>query len=71
MCEFHDSNGNGFGDIWGTDKPIYFSIIDCSTLHAGYMWRSVFSALQARYDCSEVVFIETEYKGKQSENHQS
>ena len=20
MCEFHDSNGNGFGDIWWTDK---------------------------------------------------
>ena len=25
MCEFHDSNGNGFGDIWWTDKLIYFS----------------------------------------------
>ena len=20
MCEFHGSNGNGFGDIWWTDK---------------------------------------------------
>ena len=28
MCEFHDSNGNGFGDIWWTDKLIYFSSID-------------------------------------------
>ena len=28
MCEFHDSNGNGLGDIWWTDKFIYFSIID-------------------------------------------
>ena len=28
MCEFHDSNGNGLGDIWWTDKLIYFSIID-------------------------------------------
>ena len=28
--EFHDSKGNGFGDIWWTDKLIYFSIIDCS-----------------------------------------
>ena len=27
MCEFHDSNGNGFADIWRTDKLIYFSII--------------------------------------------
>ena len=23
--EFHDTNGNGFGDIWWTDKLIYFS----------------------------------------------
>ena len=27
MCEFHDSNGNGFGDIWWTDKLFYFSSI--------------------------------------------
>ena len=25
MCEFHDSNGNGFEDIWWTDKLINFS----------------------------------------------
>ena len=24
MCEFHDSNGTGFGDIWWTYKFIYF-----------------------------------------------
>ena len=28
MCEFHDSNGNGFGDMWWTDKCTYFSSID-------------------------------------------
>ena len=28
MCEFHGSNGNGFGDIWWTDNPVYFSSID-------------------------------------------
>ena len=28
MCEFHDSSGNGFGHIWWTDNPIYFSSID-------------------------------------------
>ena len=28
MCEFYDCNCNGFGDIWWTDKLIYFSIID-------------------------------------------
>ena len=28
MCEFHGSNVNGFGDIWWTDKLIYFSSID-------------------------------------------
>ena len=27
MCEFHDSNGNGLGDMWWTDTYIYFSII--------------------------------------------
>ena len=25
MCEFRDSKGNGFGDIWWADKLIYFS----------------------------------------------
>ena len=34
MCEFHGSNGNGFGDIWWTDNPIYFSSID--VLHSEY-----------------------------------
>ena len=28
MCEFHDSNSNGFGDIWWTDKLIYFSSVE-------------------------------------------
>ena len=30
MCEFHESTCNvtGFGDIWSTDNPIYFSSID-------------------------------------------
>ena len=28
MCESHDSNCNGFGDIWWTDKLFYFSSID-------------------------------------------
>ena len=27
MCEFHDSNCNGFGDMWWTDKCTYFSSI--------------------------------------------
>ena len=30
VCEFHGSNSNGFGDIWWTDNPIYFSSIDGS-----------------------------------------
>ena len=25
---FHDSNGNGFGDMWWTDKCTYFSSIE-------------------------------------------
>ena len=28
MCEFHDSNSNGLGDMWWTDNCIYFSSID-------------------------------------------
>ena len=28
MCEFHDFNANGFGDIWWTAKLTYFSSID-------------------------------------------
>ena len=28
MCEFHDANCNGLGDIWWTDKCMYFSSID-------------------------------------------
>ena len=28
MCEFHNSNGNGFGDMWWTGKCTYFSSID-------------------------------------------
>ena len=31
MCEFHNSNSNGLGDIWWTDKCMYFSSID-------YIW---------------------------------
>ena len=41
VCEFHGSNGNGFGDIWWTDNPIYLSSIDvhksvCSLLVTAY-----------------------------------
>ena len=28
VCEFHGSSDNGFGYIWWTDNPIYFSSID-------------------------------------------
>ena len=28
MCEFHNSNSNGLGDIWLTDKCSYFSSIE-------------------------------------------
>ena len=27
MCEFHDANCNGLGDMWWTDKCMYFSSI--------------------------------------------
>ena len=32
MCEFHDANGNGLGDMWWTDKCMYFSSIDLNSL---------------------------------------
>ena len=28
MSQFHDSNCNGFGDMWWTDNLIYFSSIE-------------------------------------------
>ena len=33
MCEFHDCNCNGLGDIWWTDKCMYFSSIDGTIFH--------------------------------------
>ena len=33
MCEFYESTCNGFGDIWWTDNPIYFSSIDIRVGH--------------------------------------
>ena len=42
MCEFHDSNGNGLGDMWWTDKYFYFSIMYRLMIsveaHHGGMW---------------------------------
>ena len=35
MCEFHESTCNGFGDIWWTDNPIYFSSIDYVHISVG------------------------------------
>ena len=35
MCEFHDCNCNGLGDIWWTDKCMYFSSIDYKTNSLG------------------------------------
>ena len=33
MCKFHESTCNGFGDIWWTDNPIYFSSIDINIIN--------------------------------------
>ena len=38
MCEFHDSNCNGFGDMWWTDICIYFS----STVVSSYLVQQPF-----------------------------
>ena len=49
MCEFHESTFNGFGDIWWTDKPIYFSSIDGSGRKCFRLWRSC--------TCDQICFI--------------
>ena len=33
MCKFHESACNGFGDIWWTDNPIYYSSIDINIIN--------------------------------------
>ena len=38
MCEFQESNCNGFGDMWWTDKCTYFSSIDVSICSAFRMF---------------------------------
>ena len=45
VCEFHGSNGNGFGDIWWTDNPIYFSSIDYCVF---YTYAHMFSCTPAQ-----------------------
>ena len=49
MCEFHDSSGNGFGDIWWTDNPIYFSSID--------MYNALFYILYLVMYFIDIIFI--------------
>ena len=47
MCEFHDSNGNGFGDIWQADKLIYLVVLSEFWKHILLMiFMSRVSALQ-------------------------
>ena len=45
MCEFHDCNCNGLGDIWWTDKCMYFSSIDGLDLLARLLKYSANSAI--------------------------
>ena len=47
MCEFHGSNGNGFGDIWWTDNPIYFSLTLMAVASSGKYQRSLYLSLHA------------------------
>ena len=41
MCEFHGSNCNDLGDIWWTDKCIYFSSIDYSTVELTHIKKNI------------------------------
>ena len=52
MCEFHDSNGNGFGDIWWTDKHFYLSnIIDEEMLEQMAFFAGLMSIQDKRAFC--------------------
>ena len=57
MCECYGSNGNGFGDIWWTDNPIYFSSIYVgnSVLNDGDLSASLKSARQVC--CGYVILL--------------
>ena len=48
MCEFHDCNCNGLGDISWTDKCMYFSSIDVIEIYARTMHRR--KGLTANYN---------------------
>ena len=39
MCAFHDSNCNGFGDMWWTGKCTYFSSIDSNNQYCHIAYR--------------------------------
>ena len=65
MCEFHESTCNGFGDIWWTDNPIYFSSIDIPVwiygivvaieLYNGNLCLRVFTTLRLSNDRSNAL----------------
>ena len=38
MCEFHDCNVNGFGDMWWTNKCTYFSSIVNISVEGGLIY---------------------------------
>ena len=51
MCEFHDCNCNGLGDIWWTDKCMYFSSIDVGQRYSKFGQRN-----------NVLVFLEMTYR---------
>ena len=55
MCEFHDSNVNGFGDICWTDKLIYFGSIDMLPCHYYYYNAFIMRHTSGLKTCSEAL----------------
>ena len=45
MCEFHDSNCNGLGDMWWTNKCTYFST--GNSIDVGHPTWKPFSAIRS------------------------
>ena len=52
MCEFHDCNCNDLGDIWWTDKCMYFSSIDIKENIPAYYEVQ----LTEEEDCNEAIW---------------
>ena len=47
-CEFCDSNGNGFGDIWWTDRQTHHILVVCCSVL--YIHRKCILSINIRHE---------------------